>query len=133
MLPLFQMLDQKSSSLKPLSEEILKLEKDSQLEMPLNDLMASYSHMLINRLFKSKQRTHELVLYDFLHRYYKSEIARRKYSKLNAQKAQKKKKKEKKRQERKVSAGKFHVKVWRYLSTGDKMHLWQSDRFRWLF
>jgi thiopeptide-type bacteriocin biosynthesis protein len=86
MLPLFQVLAQKSAAVQPIAEQILTLNKNNQLGMPLNDLMASYSHMMVNRLFKSKQRTHEMVLYDFLHRYYKSEIARRKYSKINIQK-----------------------------------------------
>jgi thiopeptide-type bacteriocin biosynthesis protein len=90
MLPLFQLIARKSSSIKPAAEKILALNDKGKLEMPINDLMASYSHMMINRLFKSKQRTHEMVLYDFLHRYYKSEIARRKYSKINAQKKAKK-------------------------------------------
>jgi len=55
--------------------------------------MASYSHMMVNRLFKSKQRLHEMVLYDFLHRYYKSEIARQKYAGINREKKKKKEKK----------------------------------------
>jgi thiopeptide-type bacteriocin biosynthesis protein len=93
MLPLFQFLAQKSTAVKPIAEQILTLNKNNQLGMPLNDLMASYSHMMVNRLFKSKQRTHEMVLYDFLHRYYKSEIARQKYSKINIQKKKKKDKK----------------------------------------
>lgn len=93
MLPLFQFLAQKSTAVKPIAEQILTLNKNNRLGMPLNDLMASYSHMMVNRLFKSKQRTHEMVLYDFLHRYYKSEIARQKYSKINIQKKKKKDKK----------------------------------------
>jgi len=93
MLPLFQLLAQKSTAVKPIAEQILTLSKNNRLGMPLNDLMASYSHMMANRLFKSKQRTHEMVLYDFLHRYYKSEIARQKYSKINIQKKKKKDKK----------------------------------------
>ncbi len=92
MLPLFQFLAQKSAAVQPIAEQILTLNKNNQLGMPLNDLMASYSHMMVNRLFKSKQRTHEMVLYDFLHRYYKSEIARQKYSKINIQKKKKDKK-----------------------------------------
>jgi lantibiotic biosynthesis protein len=32
----------------------------------------SQIHMHINRLMGSKQREHELLLYDFLHKYYKS-------------------------------------------------------------
>ena len=93
MLPLFQFLAQKSTAVKPIAEQILTLSKNNRLGMPLNDLMSSYSHMMVNRLFKSKQRTHEMVLYDFLHRYYKSEIARQKYSKINIQKKKKKDKK----------------------------------------
>lgn len=89
MLPLFQFLAQKSAAVQPIAEQILTLNKNNQLGMPLNDLMASYSHMMVNRLFKSKQRTHEMVLYDFLHRYYKSEIARKKYSKINIKKKKK--------------------------------------------
>lgn len=98
MYPLFQLLRQKSAGVKPAAEKIMAMDKEERLGMPLNDLLASYSHMLINRLFKSKQRLNELVVYDFLHRYYKSEIARQKYAKINAQKGKdKKKKKEKKK------------------------------------
>ncbi|HLP62082.1 MAG TPA: thiopeptide-type bacteriocin biosynthesis protein [Candidatus Deferrimicrobium sp.] len=87
MFPLFQLLDQKSANIKPIAEEIIKLcSNKEQDSLKLNDLMSSYSHMMVNRLFKSKQRLHELVLYDFLHRYYKSEIARRKYAPGNVDK-----------------------------------------------
>ena len=93
MLPLFQLLEKKSAAVRPLADEILALLKDNRLGMTLNDLMASYSHMMVNRLFKSKQRTHEMVVYDFLHRYYKSEIARQKYSQANTQKKKQEKEK----------------------------------------
>jgi thiopeptide-type bacteriocin biosynthesis protein len=89
MLPLYQLVAQKSTAVQSIAGEILTLNRQNRLQVPLNDLMASYSHMLVNRLFKSKQRTHEMVLYDFLHRYYKSEIARRKYSQSNLQKKKK--------------------------------------------
>jgi hypothetical protein len=36
--------------------------------------------MMLNRLFRSKNRLHELVLYDFMNRYYKSELAKEKYN-----------------------------------------------------
>jgi thiopeptide-type bacteriocin biosynthesis protein len=94
MLPLFQLLSQKSAAVLPIAREILTLNENKQLQMPLTDLMSSYSHMMVNRLFKSKQRTHEMVLYDFLHRYYKSEIARQKYSQPNAKKKDKESKSE---------------------------------------
>lgn len=35
--------------------------------------------MTMNRLFKSKNRLHELVIYNFLFRYYKAEIGKNKY------------------------------------------------------
>jgi hypothetical protein len=38
----------------------------------LNDLLASYFHMSINRLFISQQRKYELLIYHFLERYYTS-------------------------------------------------------------
>jgi thiopeptide-type bacteriocin biosynthesis protein len=41
-----------------------------------NYLVMSQMHMAINRLFVSKQRFHEMVVYDFLHRIYTSQIAR---------------------------------------------------------
>lgn len=44
----------------------------------LNDLMASYLHMFINRLFISNQRKVELVLYDYLLKFYESLVAREK-------------------------------------------------------
>ncbi len=39
----------------------------------------SYLHMTMNRLFRSKNRVHELLIYEFMYRYYKSEIAKLKY------------------------------------------------------
>lgn len=41
------------------------------------DLAASFSHMHINRLMRSPQRAHELVLYDFLFQIYDGRIARK--------------------------------------------------------
>jgi thiopeptide-type bacteriocin biosynthesis protein len=96
MFPLFQLLERRSGAFKPIADQILAM-YDNKTPNPflLDDLMGSYSHMMVNRLFKSKQRLHELAIYDFLHRYYKSEIARRKYADANTGK-QKGKNKEKK-------------------------------------
>lgn len=44
-----------------------------------SDLMKSLVHMTMNRVFRSKNRLCELVIYDFLNRYYESTIARLKY------------------------------------------------------
>ena len=40
--------------------------------------LSSYIHMMLNRLFRTQQRTHELVLYDYLFRYYSSFAERQK-------------------------------------------------------
>lgn len=52
-------------------KEFIQAEKS----VPLNNL-SSYIHMMMNRLFPSKNRIYELVIYDFLFEHYKSELAR---------------------------------------------------------
>jgi thiopeptide-type bacteriocin biosynthesis protein len=47
------------------------------LEADVADLAASFSHMHINRLLRSSQRAHELVLYDFLFHIYDGRIAKK--------------------------------------------------------
>ncbi|MGQ1910157.1 thiopeptide-type bacteriocin biosynthesis protein [Marinifilum sp. RC60d5] len=79
MKPLFELLELKSLKIKRIVDKILLFQKEEMLVRSLDDLMGSYIHMLLNRLFKSKQRLHEMVLYDFLYRNYKSEIAKKKY------------------------------------------------------
>ncbi len=79
--PLFELLEQKSESITPLVTEILTIQQKDQLQLHLNDLLASYIHMLLNRLFKNKQRMHEMVIYDFMWRTYHSEIAKQKHLK----------------------------------------------------
>ena len=44
----------------------------------INPLLGSYIHMTLNRLFRSKNRQHELLLYDFMFRFYMSKIAQNK-------------------------------------------------------
>jgi thiopeptide-type bacteriocin biosynthesis protein len=39
------------------------------------DLLSSYIHMYLNRLFVAKQRKHELIIYHFLEKYYASKVA----------------------------------------------------------
>lgn len=58
----------------PIQEIKLKISENEQL--PLNNLVSSYIHMMLNRLFRTQQRAHELVLYDYLSRYYTSLNAR---------------------------------------------------------
>jgi thiopeptide-type bacteriocin biosynthesis protein len=76
--PILDVLKQRFHQTVPIAKEILKHKEADTLEMQLNNLMGSYIHMLMNRLFKSNNRMHEMVCYDFLYRYYRSMIARKK-------------------------------------------------------
>ena len=49
----------------------------------LNRLLPAYLHMFINRLFVSNQRKTELMIYDYLFRFYESTIARKRSNKIN--------------------------------------------------
>lgn len=80
-LPLFELLKVKSENSSAVISEIININNDNKLQLPLNNLLGSYIHMLMNRLFRSKQRLHEMVVYGFLFRYYRTELAREKYNK----------------------------------------------------
>lgn len=82
-LPILQILETRKGKNTPIAAGIMDHQESGTLQIVLNDLMASYLHMFMNRLFKSNNRLHELVCYDFLYRYYKSKIARKKYQKTN--------------------------------------------------
>jgi thiopeptide-type bacteriocin biosynthesis protein len=43
-----------------------------KIQIPLSNFLSSHIHMMINRQYTSQQRKYELVIYDHLHRYYKS-------------------------------------------------------------
>lgn len=86
MKPLFDLLARKSRDIQPTVKRLYELEKDKQLQPPLDDMMGSYIHMTMNRIFRSKQRVHELVIYDFLWNYYRSALARLKHGKKEKKK-----------------------------------------------
>jgi thiopeptide-type bacteriocin biosynthesis protein len=65
----------------PIAEKLAKMRKSNDLHISLNTLLTSIIHMTMNRWFRSKNRLHELMIYDFLFRYYSSEIAKEKYYK----------------------------------------------------
>ncbi|AZA47714.1 lantibiotic dehydratase [Chryseobacterium carnipullorum] len=53
-------------------EKIQYHDKNESLGMPLKIFFQSIFHMNINRLFVSNQRTFEMIIYDYLLRYYKT-------------------------------------------------------------
>ena len=64
------------NNLKEIVEGFLVLEKEQKLTISLEDLLASFIHMSINRCFRSNQRLCEMMLYDFLYRKNKSKFVR---------------------------------------------------------
>jgi thiopeptide-type bacteriocin biosynthesis protein len=60
----------------PIIAELFAAERRGALTLPVVDLLPSYIHMQINRLIRSAQRAHELVLYDLLVRLYEARAAR---------------------------------------------------------
>ena len=78
-IPLLMMIDEiykRSVDLKPVCMTIIKKCKQHKIDYTL--LPGHYIHMMLNRLFYEQARMHELILYEFLRRYYASEIARSK-------------------------------------------------------
>lgn len=58
--------------LREVATQVLALHTQRQLEVPLDALLGSYVHMLVNRAVSGRPRLHELLVYDFLARYYQS-------------------------------------------------------------
>lgn len=56
--------------------QLRRLEEVSKLSVPVAELAETYAHMHINRMIRSSQRAHELVIYDYLFRIYESQMAR---------------------------------------------------------
>lgn len=80
-MDVINILTVKNKNLSDTADNIMKiLAEDTSLNM--NSFNASLIHMMLNRIFKSKNRMNEFVCYDFLFRYYNSKIAMEKYNTL---------------------------------------------------
>lgn len=77
---LCKLIKKRSLSLSPIVCQLQLKLKAQNKETKMESLLSSYIHMTLNRLFISKNRIHELVVYDFLRRYYTSEIAKNNYN-----------------------------------------------------
>jgi thiopeptide-type bacteriocin biosynthesis protein len=78
---LCESIKKRSKRLKPVIIQLTNKIESNNEEKQLESLLSSYIHMMMNRLFMTKSRIHELVLYDFMRRYYTSELVKQKYSK----------------------------------------------------
>lgn len=70
-----ELLDQRSAQIKVSFAILLP-----SMTKPKAGFASSLVHMLLNRLFVSKQRVHELVIYHYLKKYYESTLARQQKS-----------------------------------------------------
>jgi thiopeptide-type bacteriocin biosynthesis protein len=71
-----EVLRARSEHVVPIGRELVDAARSGRLSIPPERLAESYVHMQVNRLLRSAQRAHELVLYDFLDRCYESADAR---------------------------------------------------------
>ncbi|GGH13542.1 lantibiotic dehydratase [Pedobacter zeae] len=62
--------------------EYALLHPDLDLDAELAEILPSYIHMSLNRIFVTKQRMHELVIYHYLTKYYQGILARNKQKTL---------------------------------------------------
>ncbi|ELR73139.1 Lanthionine biosynthesis protein LanB [Fulvivirga imtechensis AK7] len=81
-LPLYQGWQ---NSMKESIRKIAGLKEKRQLEIDPYDLLASYIHMHLNRLFDNNQRLSEMVVYDLLNQHYRSLAAIKKSNKMHLQ------------------------------------------------
>ncbi len=70
------LLKLKGEMLQLLAPKIICIQESGTLGVALENLLGSYSHLSLSRMFKSKQRIYEMLIYDMLYRYYKSKLAR---------------------------------------------------------
>ena len=56
--------------------DLLQRANERRLDVPLDALVGSYLHMFCNRLFPTRQRLHELVLYSVLAKQQRGRLAR---------------------------------------------------------
>jgi class I lanthipeptide synthase len=68
----------RSAANAPIIADLRAAEQRGALSLSIAELTPSYIHMHVNRLIRSAQRAHELVLYDLLVRLYESRQARAK-------------------------------------------------------
>ncbi|RPH33135.1 MAG: hypothetical protein EHM93_06280 [Bacteroidales bacterium] len=76
-LSFVDLLEQRTNRIYHTVNDIKKIARTNE-SIDISKLLSSYVHMAMNRIFRSKQRIHEMVVYDFLYRHYKSAIAREK-------------------------------------------------------
>lgn len=76
-LPLLQIYQLEKAALRLTATEILAALPEANREAAADNLMGSYIHMSLNRIFLSEPRLHELVIYDLLCSHYRAGLKRK--------------------------------------------------------
>ncbi|MDY7230461.1 lantibiotic dehydratase [Hyalangium rubrum] len=71
-----EFLDRRGAQIAPIVSRLRERARSGHLSVSLEELTSSYMHMFTNRLLRAHAREQELVLYDFLSRFYDSQSAR---------------------------------------------------------
>lgn len=69
--PLYDLVNEYTSQINSIANQLYGTSE----RIVILQYLGSYIHMSVNRFFRSKQRLHELIIYSYLHKYYKSQIA----------------------------------------------------------
>lgn len=56
------------------AQHLQVLAQQQKLPTSFGAVALSYLHMICNRVFIAKQRVHEMVVYDYLYRYYSKQL-----------------------------------------------------------
>ena len=79
---IMDIIKSRCKTINPFAATIIELKESGELQVPFQSLITSMIHMTMNRYFTTKNRLHELVIYEFLSKFYSSEIA--KYNKKHS-------------------------------------------------
>jgi lantibiotic biosynthesis protein len=68
--------DRRSTRIAQAVTQLESLARRGTLHVPISELAISFSHMHVNRMIRASGRAHELILYDFLLKWYDARLAR---------------------------------------------------------
>ena len=76
---ILNLIKEKNNEVAKIAVQIKQIDDAGNMKLHINNFMTSHIHMLMNRLFTSQNRLYEMICYDFLSRYYKSKLAKKKF------------------------------------------------------
>lgn len=68
--PIWRILAERTQNNLPIIATLQKFDAQNKLPRSLYEILLSYVHMICNRIFLSQHRRHEMVIYDFMYKFY---------------------------------------------------------------